>query len=188
MQTGHGYFWTPVATHEVATSAIRTCHFHSHARPINMCETYICWLIETSDDKCITCLGRLALVKGCHGTTVQHLSGSQLKNFEDLPKCCQKCTLSACTPMIYLTSTNPSTLGTYTPKKTKSSSFDGSNEGLCTHMHASKSQCMQSWWMGGHLQGWRGFANLESFVACACEEAPRVSTTKCLKLTTQKIV
>jgi hypothetical protein len=149
VQTGHGYFWTPVATHEVATSAIRTCHFHSHARPINMCETYICWLIETSDDKCITCLGRLALVKGCHGTTVQHLSGSQLKNFEDLPKCCQKCTLSACTPMIYLTSTNTSTLGTYTPKKLNHPPLMGQMRVYVhTCMHPNPSACRAGGWGG----------------------------------------
>ena len=149
MQTGHDYFWIPVATHEVATSAIRTCHFHSHARPINMCETYICWLIETSDDRCMTCLGRLALVKGCHGTTVQHLSGSQLKNFENLPKCCQKCTLSTCTPMIYLTSANPSTLGTYTPKKLDHHPLMGQMMVYVhTCMHPNPSACRAGGWRG----------------------------------------
>ena len=90
-----------------------TCKTHQHVWNLYVLIDWDKWWL----DRCMTCLGRLALVKGCHGTTVQHLSGSQLKNFENLPKCCQKCTLSTCTPMIYLTSANPSTLGTYTPKK-----------------------------------------------------------------------
>ena len=54
-----------------------------------------------------------------------------------------------------------------------------------TCMNPNPSAC-RAGVMGGHRQGWRGFANLHSFVACACEEAPRVSTTKCLKLATPK--